>query len=228
MSAGNSHTCALAEGGQAYCWGGNGLAQVGPSATDTCFRADGRADSCSATPVRAAQGLMFQAIAASAAHTCGLATDGAVYCWGYGGSGLLGVEPDAVAGECPGTSLGTCSLSPIRVSGDLAFVSLTGGGSSCGLTEDERAYCWGTNLLGQLGDCSTREYSSLPQPVCGDHRFTLLEAGGGHACGLTADGAAFCWGRNDSGQLGAGTHGSVVYGPVKVQQTRPIRELRWW
>jgi alpha-tubulin suppressor-like RCC1 family protein len=32
-----------------------------------------------------------------------------------------------------------------------------------------------------------------------------ITAGNSHSCGITGDGAAYCWGRNDHGQLGDGT-----------------------
>jgi alpha-tubulin suppressor-like RCC1 family protein len=44
-----------------------------------------------------------------------------------------------------------------------------------------------------------------PRGVSDTLRFASITAGGHHACGLTVDGHAYCWGRNNAGQLGDST-----------------------
>ncbi len=69
IAAGDYHTCAIAVGGAAYCWGAND------------FGALGSGDSAShSTPTAVAGGHLFQAIDGGNVHTCGLTTGGDVYC----------------------------------------------------------------------------------------------------------------------------------------------------
>ena len=220
LGAGQWHTCALTSDGQAYCWGQNNWGQVGPAARDTCRAEGGTSHPCSRTPVLVAQGLAFVAIGGGWGHTCALAADGPTYCWGYNGSGQLGVEPDSTTMECPlRPESKRCSAEPVRASGARTFVALTVGGShNCGLLASGEAYCWGGHLVGQLGDCSLRDYSALPRAVCGGHRFTMLSAGSGHTCAVAVDQTAYCWGPNDSGQLGSGS--LTAFGPVPVAPPR--------
>ena len=46
---------------------------------------------------------------------------------------------------------------------------------------------------------------SSPVLVTGGEVFSEIAVGGDHSCALTKDGAAWCWGRNDSGELGDGS-----------------------
>jgi len=87
----------------------------------------------------------------------------------------------------------------------LAFRQVSaGGGHTCAVTTDDRAYCWGNNWAGELGDATT--YNRLtPVAVLGGLRFRSVSAGQNHTCGVTTDDRAYCWGYNLYGHLGDGT-----------------------
>ena len=70
--------------------------------------------------------------------------------------------------------------------------------------------CWGSNSSGQLGQ-PAYGFNGHGYPIRASVPVTLLSlaAGGEHTCGLTAAGAAYCWGSNSNGQLGNGTIGGA-------------------
>lgn len=97
-------------------------------------------------------------------------------------------------------------VGPVPPSGALQFTDLGSGYfHSCALaTDTEKAYCWGGNDFGTLGDGS-RTRRTKPTAVLTNLTFTSLKVGAGHNCALTSTGAALCWGHNDEGQLGDGS-----------------------
>jgi len=150
------------------------------------------------------------AISAGTGHVCAV-KDGGVLCWGSNFSRQLGNN-------------GTDSPVPVAVSGLTSGVSAisAGGGYSCAL-KDGGVWCWGDNSIGQLGNNSTTDVcglnffpcSHLPVAVTGlASGVSAISAGRDHSCALKDDGA-WCWGRNDAGQLGNNrpTHSDV---PVAV------------
>ena len=146
----------------------------------------------------------FASVTTGGAHTCGLSTTGAAYCWGRGEAGQIGVTSPASVCPLDGRNF-PCSLVPVAVQGGLTFTRLEAGGSHvCGLTSAGTAYCWGSNDAGQLGDNSAINRFA-PVPVAGGLTFASVAAGAFHTCGVTAAGSAHCWGANDRGQLGDGT-----------------------
>ena len=147
VAAGPWHACGLTPAGALHCWGANAWGQLGDGSTTS-----------SAIPVAAAAGFAFTALSVGNGFTCALAADGRAYCWGANRSGQLGAPPTGE--ECGGVS---CSRSPVAVTGDLRFASLSAGGThACGIATDGRAWCWGANVAGQLGDGTT---AARPTPV---------------------------------------------------------------
>ena len=201
-----NNTCALTGHGLTYCWGWDEMGQIGDGTgspdtcgTEPCAQSPQPVDTASVTGSKT-----FVQLAAGSDHGCGLDEEGISYCWGNDGYGEIG----------DGGEFGDDSQSPVAVdtsgiSGESAFVQVVNGSHySCGLTADGVAYCWGRDHLGQLGDGGTSNNSILPVPVdtgpMGGVPFVSLAGGNGTACGLTVDGAAFCWGSDSSYQLGDG------------------------
>jgi alpha-tubulin suppressor-like RCC1 family protein len=97
-------------------------------------------------------------------------------------------------------------FTPRAVSGGLTFKQVVpGGGHTCGLTTANRAYCWGINDHGQIGDGTNVANRLMPVVVAGPYRFIGVSAASAHNCGVLEDKRAACWGWNLYGQLGNGT-----------------------
>ena len=100
------------------------------------------------------------------------------------------------------------------VAGGLTFTALSAGEHlTCGHATDGAWYCWGSNNYGQLGNgaigpalCQgTNPCSAEPVAVSSNVGFATVFPGYRQSCGITPDGAAYCWGWNAYGQLGDGT-----------------------
>ncbi len=201
LGVGAAHTCGLATNGTAYCWGENGHAQLGIGTAAGPVEGCPAAVPCSTRPLGVAGGLTFSELDAGFQHTCGLATNGTAYCWGFNSNAELGIGSNTGPEQCPDG--GPCSTRPVPVAGGLTFSALSvGWWRTCGLTAAGEAYCWG----GGIGS---------PVAVPGGLTFSALSTGVGHACGITVAGTLYCWGGNGAGELGDGTRTDSSV-PVKV------------
>jgi alpha-tubulin suppressor-like RCC1 family protein len=175
--------------------------------------------------------IAFAQMSAGDSHTCGVATDGRAYCWGWNTFGQIGngtqsftrTTPALVAGgfrwrQIDAGWYGTCGvttgnraycwgsgiLKPVAVPGGLSFRQVnTDENHTCGVTTNDKAYCWGTNDFGELGD-GTTTHRSTPVPVLGGHLFRAVSVGPYHSCGVTTANRAYCWGGDRFGELGDG------------------------
>ena len=190
VSTGSVHTCGLNPAGAAYCWGGGALTP---------------------TAVVMPAGMAFTTLSAGGDHVCALNATGAAYCWGENLEGQVG----------DGTTTNRLTPVPAALPAGMSFASIGSGTyHSCGLTIAGEAHCWGDNVYGQLGDGTTTDHLTptavtMPAGVS----FTSLAVGWIHACGLTAAGAAYCWGNNDDGQIGDSTTTSR---PIPTAVSMPV------
>jgi alpha-tubulin suppressor-like RCC1 family protein len=147
-------------------------------------------------------------VGAGTYFSCGTTADHRPHCWGFysaapgsGGEFAITGVPVPVPGAVP--------LRQVRV----------GGGIGCGLDEQDRAFCWGREHFGELGNGgSFSDSTRVPVPVAGGLTFSTLSVGYGHACGITPAGEAFCWGGNFNGELGIGVMGAGAH-----QRAAPAR-----
>ena len=196
IAAGDKHTCAIAVNNIIWCWGDNQFSQLGSAALP---------DLPSLIPVQTTSlpgSRIAHRVAAGANHTCVLATDGTVWCWGDNGYGQIGV----VGGNQP---------DPVQVTlGSTATMIAAGGSATCALLSDNRLQCWGRNNMGQLGN-GTFGSTAVTTPV-----YTLLvpdsftvahiEIGTTHSCAISVAGAAWCWGQSTFGRLGTTASSNAV------------------
>jgi len=187
IAVGFYHNCGLTSAGTAHCWGLNDQGQLGDGGTDTRPR-----------PVDVTGDQVFKSLTAGGRTTCGITLDDALLCWGDVR------HADAASAEGLTT--------PTRVAAEHQFaVATTSGYHTCGVTPAAATYCWGSNTFGQLGVarvdsiCGPFQCTPVPQEVVSAPPFTDLALSRAFSCGLTADGAAHCWGGNEHGQLGDGT-----------------------
>jgi len=201
ISAGTMHACDIASGGIVWCWGLNGAeGRLGsPVLGET---------SMSNVPMKLPGDLRFAQLSTYGRHTCGITLDGKAYCWGYNGWGALGSGSNA-----------SQSATPMAVSGNLTFRSISAGADhTCGVTTDNRAYCWGNNDWRQLGTGTV--FSATPVLVSNTLSFAKVTAGTAFTCGITTGGATYCWGANSIGQIGGG--GTISYGNVFVAAPQQV------
>lgn len=194
IRTGRLHACGLTRAGAVVCWGRNESGQLGDGSR-----------TARTSPVRVSLPGPAAQLTAGGSHTCALLTDGTAFCWGSNTSGQLG------------DSTKTGHAEPVRVSSTLRFVSIgSGRDHTCAVTPDYDAYCWGKNSSGQVGIGVATEAVLVPQKVETSAQLRTISAGINHTCALSVGGTAYCWGRNNYGQLGDGTVNSHTR-PVAVQ-----------
>ena len=211
LSASFYHSCAIALNGRAYCWGSGNSGKLGNGSTAS-----------SRVPVAVntsgvLAGKTIKQISAGENHTCAIASDNRAYCWGSNKNGQLG----------NGSTADSRVPVAVNMSGALAGKTIkqmsVEFSTSCVVASDNRAYCWGSNKNGQLGNGSTAD-SRVPvavntSGVLVGKTIKEVTTGGFHTCALDTSSKMYCWGLNSSGRLGGGLTSILSNVPVAVNMS---------
>lgn len=210
LAAGGQGFCGLGPAGTPSCWGDDLYDEIGTAVPNVCGTPPAPTGPCARTPVALPLSGIVQ-LSTGGAHSCAVDATGVAKCWGYGAYGRIGDGGD--------TNVAT----PTTVVDSLHFRMIAAGGAStCGILVDSTVACWGYNNLGVLGDGTADSSHPLPVRVSDSLHFAFVAVGQAHACGLTAQGAAYCWGGNIAGELGGS---SAETCDIYSCATRPIAVL---
>ena len=133
LFAGGRHTCATKQDRSLHCWGFNFYGQLGDGSTED-----------RAGPVGVLTlGAGVVSAAPSESHACAVKADGTLWCWGKNDDGRVGDGS---------TNLRRLPFSLPLPSGLKATSVVAGATHTCALYSDSSVRCWGSGLLGQLGE----------------------------------------------------------------------------
>jgi alpha-tubulin suppressor-like RCC1 family protein len=131
-------------------------------------------------------------VSAGDGHTCGVRSNGKLYCWGANEVNQLG---DSGGGATAPRRIGTFE--------DWSTAS-AGGDHTCGIRHGGKLYCWGFNLNGQIGNGEALDTTTLPLRIGTFEDWATVTAGGDHTCGARKNGKLYCWGDDTFGEIGDG------------------------
>jgi hypothetical protein len=206
-AGGVSLQCGVQSGGSAWCWGSNGIGQLGNNGAN--------AGSSPAQVVTASGPLANVAKifvdGEDGEVACAVDTGSDAWCWGYGGLGALGTG---------NTSSSSVAVPVLTQSGgpQLSGVDQMAVAHDhvCATKTDGTLWCWGLNASGQVGVGSAQTPILYPAQVSSLAHVTSISVALSISCATTPDGAVWCWGTNASGQLGNGLTSGQSTSPVQV------------
>ena len=145
--------------------------------------------------------MSIKKVASGAHHTLALSECGKVYGWGDAESGKIGRMLNTRNKDAQ-------ALKIEKVGAKNAIDIFCGNQHSFYINDKNQIFSWGLNNHGQLG-LGNKYNSSVPARVSGLDPFQgdyVVELAGGehHSIARTKDGAIYCFGRNDEGQVGVG------------------------
>jgi alpha-tubulin suppressor-like RCC1 family protein len=226
IALGDNHGCMLSIPGIASgpttrvrCWGSNVDGKAGVDGDSTIETTTVTSDFTSDE----SQSLGLVSAALGGTFSCGLNFT-ELMCWGSNVQGEL-AQPESLDATHEPQRISLPSGNPVAPYEDGAFATLASGKRhACAIDNQGSLFCWGDGSNGQIGD-STSSDRYEPTAPTGDRTYAFVAAGDGFTCAIESpadgetDGAVYCWGKNDTHQLGLGSDADM---PDPVDAPRAV------
>lgn len=200
VTVGAHHACAVVNN-YIVCWGGNDKGQLGVGNTLN-----------SAEPATSGVVLQYGAdkISAGGDTTCSV-SQGSLFCWGDNTYGQLAVSPSTLSSRPAPREITIKDSNGQKL---LVTDVSVGAKNVCAIAGNAQLYCWGDNTDMQVGTgvasltpiITPTLVTGLPTPLgpSTPSAVTAISVGDRHACAIV-NSDAYCWGANDTYQLGYST-----------------------
>ncbi|MCH2109847.1 MAG: hypothetical protein MK135_10985, partial [Polyangiaceae bacterium] len=188
--SGDATTCGLGRDDSLWCWGNNSAGEVGVETSEEDFPS-GHVT----TPQEVAPGTSWLDVEVHYDATCGIQTDGSLWCWGEDDDGQIGLlEENGNVYE------------PVQVGTEKDWVDFQSGSEQeggCATKRDRSLWCWGENADGSLGLGTFID--DIWGPTLVENALWLaFDLDEDLSCGVQMDGSLWCAGENRFGQLAKG------------------------
>lgn len=220
ISAGGSHTCAVASNKNAYCWGNNSYGQLGLNDILNIEPWFIQIDKSNKPLVVYENSILGYSgdvtnISAGSNHTCVVVGSRAI-CWGNNNKKQLGIFtsgsntyrlPYRVHNTWSPFSSSRSYLANSSYN-NLDVVLIDAGYEhtcaivAAGSTDQNMARCWGEASAGQVGDGATTDRNYPVRTSSINNNLTDISLGKYFSCAVNSSGDGYCWGQNDKGQIG--------------------------
>ena len=164
---GYNHTAAIKTDGTLWTWGQNNNGQLGINNTNI-----------RCTPVTTfAGGTNWKQVVCGLVHIAAIKTDGTLWTWGSGGSGVLGVNDTNM--RCTPVTTFAGGTNWKQVSGNGV------GNHTAAIKTDGSLWTWGSNATGQLGINATGNRCTPVTTFAGGNNWKQVSGGANHTAAVT-------------------------------------------
>ena len=198
---------------------------VSPGSATITATSEGKTGSATVTVNAPVPQVKQRSLALGTYHACAIGVDGVTYCWGAGYNGQLG-------NGAPNSS------APRPIIGDHKFSAVSAAmNTTYAVNADGELYCWGGEPCDPTARNPIDEYNGpavlQAKRMATSRTIEVIGTGspvGGNyvpMCAIGVEYVAYCWGKNESGQLGLGSSSSeTVLAPDRpVVGNHPFKDV---